>query len=121
MRVLTARERESFEMAFKCISRVVAITYTTQKIYEIKIQQRGSKELSKIPEPIMDMFNKAGLAYMQKMFCDIQRFHTIDILIKKFFKDKIQPKDYCFDGLLIIAPVKVKESTYTEFSSRISA
>jgi hypothetical protein len=121
MRVWTKAERESFGIAFEYIARVVTVTYTTEKIHEIKVQDRATKKTSPIPQPIRDMFLKAGVRKMQEIFMPYKKEQVIDMLGKKFLNDKIQPQEYIFDGLLVIEPIKVAMSSYAHFSAGGSA
>lgn len=116
MRVLTHAEREAFEIAFEYIARVVTVTHTTNKIYEIKVQSRADKTLQAIPKSISDMFLSAGIEKMQSLFMPYKKNKTVDILFKKFLKDNIQPRDYIFDGLLVVQPIKVAVSNYVSYS-----
>lgn len=121
MRVFTEKETMLFDMAYKCIGRVVAVTYTNENLYEIKIQNRDTKELESLPESIRDMFAKAGIAYMRNLFCDTNKDKAIEILQKKFLKDGIQPSRYFFDGLIVIKKVQYDTTTFTDYSSRGAA
>jgi hypothetical protein len=117
MRILTIEKNELFEIAFEYIARVVAVTHTTDKIYEIKVQNRNDKSLEQIPKAIRDMFIKAGIPKMQNLFMPIKKEETVEMLIKKFIDDAIQPREYIFDGLLVISPTKVIGNTYTAYAS----
>jgi len=121
MRVLTKRELHIFDVAYECICRVVVVSHTTDKLYEIKQQNRTTKEVYSVPIAILDLFSKAGINKMQTMFCSMNKEQTIKLLIKKLFKDGIQPNSYIFHGLLVIKPIKEIETTYTTYSERESA
>ena len=121
MRILTKREEHIFNVAFECICRVVAVTYTTDKLHEIKTQNKETKQLTAIPVAIIDLFDKAGIVKMQTLFCSMNKKTTIPLLIKKLFKDGVQPNRYIFDGLLVIQPIKVQEFTYTHAYTKVSA
>lgn len=117
MRVLTKREQHIFDVAYECICRVVVVSHTTQKLHEIKQQHRITKETHSIPPAILDLFNKAGISKMQTMFCLINKKSTMKLLVKKLFKEGIQPNKYIFHGLLVIKPIKEVQTSYTEYSS----
>lgn len=121
MRVLTKRELHIFDVAFECISRVVVVSHTTQKLHEIKQQDRTTKEVAPIPAAILDLFAKAGISKMQTMFCNMKKESTIKLLTRKLFEEGIQPNSYIFGGLLVIKPIKEIETTYTTYSERESA
>lgn len=121
MRVFTKKETATFDMAYKCISRVVACTYSTENLYEIKVQNRETKYINPLPTEITDMFYKAGIPYMQNLFCDINKNKAIAILQKKFLKDGTQPTRYFIDGLLVIQKVKYETTNFVDMSARVAS
>jgi hypothetical protein len=100
--------------------RVASATHTSKNIYDIKISH--GRELNNLPAEMVKLFMNNDLSTMQSDYCPLNENETMQKLIKHCYEHKIQPKSYMFQGLLMVAPIKVEEHTYQHTDdSRYSA
>lgn len=107
---LREKDKETFRVAFNCISRVIAVTYTTTNFHEIKIYSNRTSE--RLPAAYMKLFSSDTLSRLRSLFCELNKAEAIDKLINDCFTLGIQPNSYIFAGVLGVSKITHQETAY---------
>jgi len=113
MRVLTKRETASFLSAWRCIERLALIPANHDiNDYCLEIKAGKSVGYEEIPERLKTIFNKfrAKGKNVNSFYSDFYRVNgNFDIFVKECFRNKVQPKEFWFDGIIIHKKSKMEE------------
>lgn len=112
MRVLTKQEKQIFSDAFTCIMRVASCT--AESITEIRA---GGERL---PSVYIDLSQQlGGFNKLNHHFCPLYQEETTERLKKFCFNNRIQPREFIFNGLISVEKyaAPVREYTYMEASA----
>ena len=110
MRVLTKLEQFAFHDAFNCIMRIS--NSTTRDIYDIRVEDTiVSKEMLDLAKDI------GGMDKLEHHFCPMHRKESMELLVDRCFRKRIQPSAFIFEGTIkIIDKDKpMYQHTYTEY------